>query len=103
MNLAGGWIAGDVDGSEVVGGAAGGLEESGDEFAGGGDGEELWPGEELEEDVVSEEVGKGVGIGGKDGVGGADERVGKGEEGDRGTGREISGEGGGGEEAGEVG
>lgn len=72
---------GDVYGAEVVGGAAGGLEESGDEFTGGREVLEVGPGEELEEDVVAEDVSEGGGgevmevrVGGEIGVGDGEER-----------------------------
>ncbi|GKV50378.1 hypothetical protein SLEP1_g57085 [Rubroshorea leprosula] len=70
-------VADEIDGAKVRWGAAGGLEESGDEDFRRGDLLEVGRGEILEEDVVAEEVGKGglrqavgeVGGGSKIGVG----------------------------------
>ena len=52
-------VASDIEGAEIAGGTAGGLEESGDELAGRGDVTEVVRGEVLEEDVVAEEIGEG--------------------------------------------
>lgn len=52
-------VARNVEGAEVAGGPAGGLEESSDKLAGRGDVAEVGRGEVLEEDVVTEEIGEG--------------------------------------------
>lgn len=74
-------VAGDVKRAEIAGGAAGGLEESGNEFAGRGDVAEVGRGEVLKKDMVAEEIGK---RGGRDAVGeiggGGEVGVGDGEE-----------------------
>eukprot|EP00268_Persea_americana_P038396 TRINITY_DN37982_c0_g1_i1.p2 TRINITY_DN37982_c0_g1~~TRINITY_DN37982_c0_g1_i1.p2 ORF type:complete len:280 (+),score=80.91 TRINITY_DN37982_c0_g1_i1:1139-1978(+) len=90
---------GEVDSAVSVEGAAGGLQESGNEGTGGGEATEVGWGEVLEEDVEAEGVGEGGGGGG----GEAEEVVGDDEEGERGAGGEVGWDGGGGEEAGEVG
>ena len=94
-------VASEVHRAKVVGGTVNGLKEHGDELAGGEEGAEVEPVEELEEDVVAKDVGEGhwgqvvvndeVGIGdNKNGEGGAV--------------REIRSDGrGGGEEGGEQG
>lgn len=97
-------VARDVHGAKVALGASGCLEEGGDEFAGGWEGAEVGHGEELEEDVVAEDVGDGVGrevVGGERGGRGVEDGVWDGEEREGGAVGEVGGDGG--EEGCEVG
>lgn len=80
-------VTGDVKGAEIVGGAAGGLEESGEEFTGRRERLEVGEGEELEEDVVTEDVGEGGGR--ETAAREVEEVVGDGEDGEGGARGEI--------------
>ena len=103
-NNAVGRVESDVNGTGIASGASGGLEESGDESAGGRDLVEVGPGEVLKEDVVAEdvrEVGRREVVAREEVGGGREVGVRDGEESDGGALEDVGGDGGGGDEGSE--